>query len=204
MLKLLPRVKGHLEIPQDDTSEDGRLGETLESATELILELTRWAHEDETGRQDIFTNAQMGRVFHLTRRPVAAITTSEVKHIGEDFESVDVELIDPTKGNFQLHRITSGWPPPRHYNAAPYFRHREVIWDVMRITYNVTGTEPESRIKNAIVGLTVYHVRQISAGAAKDAAIGSLRESYREEGLPDHIMAMIADHVEEGCASWVA
>jgi hypothetical protein len=202
-LATLSIVKAKLDIPDTETIFDVALQSAIGAVNRRIQRLTGYSLVAIQGQVDILRNIQVGREFRTKLRPITNLTDVSGKLIGNDeYETAEADLLDPEEGLIMIVPGSwSEWPPIRREREAPWFRHNEWFWDLLRITYDVEGWVPEEDITDMANNWAIFLYHRSGAGATDSRSEGVVSEKLLNEPIPVWVRGLLADFVRER-VSW--
>lgn len=201
-------VKHKLQIPEANKAHDEHVKGALLAARLRVIERTG-LDLDGAGNSpgsivDIFRNVRSGNPILLTRRPVAAITTAEIRgHASTpQWSALGADLVDAQAGEVVLTAETLPFWPPEEQRPG-WYRWRDPIYPIVRITYTTSVYEAPEDLAQAIEDLAAYWYGQARAGVASSASMGGISKTFRNESVPEWIAARIAPYERGRRAAWV-
>lgn len=210
MFGTLDDLKGKLGLPVTDTSRDDALTLVLEGASAKIEELARFSEAGETGRQDTFTDVQTGTLLTLSKRPInqgqtPVLVEGRWPSTTAGWFTLSADVYSEEDGKVMVLGRDAWWPPLLVLRP-PYERWRNLIWPVVRVTYDVkaqgSGSEAPQELQDAALSLASYWYDRDLAGAAESVQMGQLVKELMTAPIPPWVLSRVSKHRKER-ATWV-
>jgi hypothetical protein len=194
-LTTVARIKSVLDIPAKEEAWNGDLASVLAGVEEELLELTGFDLAEAT-RTEYYPNQQLGRAFHLKRRPVASLTTVQGRYAGGSFIDLQSDLLEPEEGKVMLiGDFSSNVWPPREQSGAEWYRWREQTYDIVKVVYETAGMSTPADLEQAAIELAVYRFRRRKAGASSASSLSGVSETFMLDSIPDWVQAKLARYI---------
>jgi len=188
-------VKNRLEIPSSDVSRDAILDAFRGAVEERILDITHFTFTGGVVTEQLI-DVQLGVSRVMSQRPIIPLpgTTSVSQFVqlsaramaSDTFSNIIGELRDPFEGRITAlaSELTPIFPPIG--GLAPWFRWRQMIWPVVKFTYNVqplgdgtggTFAAPKSLI-TAAIEWTAFIYSKTGGGGIQTLNLERVSENY--------------------------
>lgn len=191
-------VKHKLGIPEANEAHDDHVEAAFDAARLRIIERTRLDLDGEfntSARVDIFRNVRSSASIYLTRRPVAAVNLVEFRGYSATpaWGAAAGDLVDAVAGELILTSQTQPFWPPQD-EMARWRKWRLPILPAVRVTYTTAAYETPEDLLEAIEDLAAYWYGQARANVAASASFGGISKTFRNEAMPEWIIARLAPY----------
>jgi hypothetical protein len=212
MLASVADLKGRLRMPATVTEQDAVLEGFLLTAQENILDQTGFVlgTSSATVSNEEIRNAQLGRTYTLKYRPLLPIGSTPLTIVRLEARALGSNIFSQILGEIRsmsdgvVLPLASDISPevPPFGAAAPWFKWRQVIWDVLRVTYKVdhlgSSTNPvPQRLSTACIEWALSMYARPGGGAIKTMSIERVSETYRDEPVPDVVRSLLARYIRD-------
>jgi len=194
----LQDVKTRLGIT--DSSRDLELEAVRAGVEEWILDVTGYSLTALSGFTETQQNIRTALRFRTSKRPITTLVSIESKELGGDYSVLSSELLDATKGEVIIIAVGfGGTDVPPVGGQAPWFKWRNKIWPLVRVTYDVAELNPiPADLKSGAIEMTAFISSIPSGGALKSVSVGSISETYADTqnaaALPLATRTMLGRH----------
>lgn len=198
-LVTLDQVKAKLQFPATYTDEDAALGLVRDAAEAYILGLTGFVLTS-TPVEELVQEAQVGRPWVLTRRPVANVTATARVRGDTLWAPVAIDVLDATRGLVVL-PPGAAWPP----TAVPprWAAWRQPAWDLVRVSYTATALAPvPAELTEATAQLAVAWWHLGRAGPVARSGVGPVTEEYAQRAIPPAVQTLLAPYLQRSTFAW--
>lgn len=201
-------VKHKLQIPEANKAHDEHVKGALLAARRRVIERTGLDLDGEgvspASIVDTFRSVHSGSPILLSRRPVAAITTAEIRGYAASAQwtAVGADLVDAAAGELVLTSDAQPFWPPQESRPA-WYRWRDPIHPLVRVTYTTSVYEAPEDLAQAIEDLAAYWYGQARANVAASVSVGGISQSFRGDAIPEWISARLAPYERGRRAMWV-
>lgn len=198
----LDAVKDKLGIPQSVSAYDIPLSNILAAVESRIERRTGYSLVARTSFVETRTNIQTGTPFYTKHRPLTLIRSIEGRLYGEaDWTTLEHDVVDADKGQVILiPGSTYDWPPLRTERPANYFRWRDFIWDIVRITYDVSAYDSNTHpaeLSDAAAAWVAYLYDRHGGAAASSRDDGVLSQTFMVEDIPPWVNGPLSSHARD-------
>jgi hypothetical protein len=193
------------KLPGVSDSNDDGVQAVLDAADRWVRTRTRLEPAASTF-VDTVERVRVGHAFQLPRRPVTSVTMVEGRWFGvSTWQTLTFELVDANAGMIIVpgHLGWEWWQMPEGI-SAPWWRWRDRIWPLIRVTYVTAGTTVPEDLRDSVAALAAYWYSRHRAGAAKQAIQGQMSETFLELAVPPWIMAVLQRYMPTAeVGTWV-
>jgi len=205
----LAAIKARLGLPAASGSEDAVLDAFRLAIEEEILARTGFTFSGGT-KTEQHMKVQLGISRVMRQRPITPMSTNPAAAVrlsarslaSGTFSDILGDLIDPYEGRIMpmASELTPIFPPIG--GLAPWFRWRQMVWEIVKFTYVVdplgSGTNPiPAALERAAVEWTVSCHARAGGGAVESLSAEKVSENYIEQAEPPVVRMLLGRYLRE-------